>query len=148
MSDRPVKWKNNDAMYRILKIHGPWIGLMIAITIESSFSDVEVPDLGLEFADKIYHFTVFGVLGVLLIRGMLFATYRALKNHPFAATLIIGALFALSDEIHQSFVPGRSMDAYDWIADVLGIALFSLGYLWYLRKRRAVTEPEAGAKSP
>ncbi len=37
--------------------------------------------------------------------------------------LLFGALFAVSDEIHQSFVPGRDPDFFDWLADCVGISI-------------------------
>ena len=35
--------------------------------------------------------------------------------------MLIGLAYAASDEIHQYFVPGRSSDAGDWLADALGV---------------------------
>lgn len=44
------------------------------------------------------------------------------------------ALFGATDEIHQSFIPGRESDIRDWIADSMGacvgLALASLPFLW------------------
>ena len=42
--------------------------------------------------------------------------------------LLIGALYGASDETHQLFVPGRSCDIADWIADCVGIS-FSLLFI-------------------
>lgn len=73
--------------------------------------------------DKLLHFGVYFILGWL--------TYRAFEHSSLAktglknvviVTILLGALFAASDEIHQHFVPGRSMEVYDFIADALGIA--------------------------
>lgn len=38
-------------------------------------------------------------------------------------TLFVGLIFAASDEIHQSFVPGRTASIYDFIADAIGILI-------------------------
>ncbi len=35
--------------------------------------------------------------------------------------IIIGMLYAVTDEIHQSFVPFRSCSFGDWLADALGV---------------------------
>jgi VanZ family protein len=48
-------------------------------------------------------------------------------------TIAFCSLYALSDEWHQSFVPGRSSDVLDWIADTLG-AGFSVFLLYKLQK--------------
>ena len=40
-----------------------------------------------------------------------------------AAAVILAALYGLSDEIHQAFVPGRMADPWDWMADGFGAAI-------------------------
>ncbi len=47
--------------------------------------------------------------------------------------LIPGTLFALSDEWHQSWVPGRSCSLLDVILDVIGLCIGSAGILALLR---------------
>lgn len=37
--------------------------------------------------------------------------------------LLIGSIYAMSDELHQSFVPGRMPDIFDFLVDVIGIIL-------------------------
>jgi VanZ family protein len=54
---------------------------------------------------------------------------------------MIGALYGISDEIHQYFVPGRVMDWTDAVADTCGIALGS----WFFHHRRKTA---LGEKSP
>lgn len=67
--------------------------------------------------DKLAHFSVYGLLGTLMLRG--------LGRRRWAPWLAIAAvsLFGASDEWHQSFVPGRSCEVADWVADTLGAAL-------------------------
>jgi VanZ family protein len=55
------------------------------------------------------------------------------KNIPWI--LIIGCLFALSDEFHQSFVPGRTSEIGDIIADCLGIGMAVLVYWGIIDKK-------------
>lgn len=35
--------------------------------------------------------------------------------------IAVGLLYALSDEWHQMYVPGRSPDLADWLADAVGL---------------------------
>ena len=65
--------------------------------------------------DKIAHAGIFG-----LIAMMLWFVFD--RRYPL---LVIGlvAMTAAADEIHQLFLPGRSADAGDWIADVSGACL-------------------------
>ena len=49
--------------------------------------------------------------------------------------LLIGVLYAASDEYHQSLVPGRDSDVYDWVADSIGLAAGIGAMVYYKRKR-------------
>ena len=72
---------------------------------------------------KAAHFTVYGVLGVLsalscrLSLGFLGAPLTVF--YPFA----LSALYAVSDEIHQFFVPGRACQLRDILLDSSGALL-------------------------
>lgn len=101
-------------------------------------------ELGLPGLDKLVHAAIFGLLAVLLL--------RALENWPktllwrFALTLLISTLYGISDEWHQSFVPGRDADPLDALADFTG-ALLSLRVLWWRAQRSAKrTETQDGAE--
>ncbi|MDO8519907.1 MAG: VanZ family protein [Deltaproteobacteria bacterium] len=49
------------------------------------------------------------------------------------------AILAVLDEIHQMYVPGRSAEAADWVADVSGAALgMILCRAVYRRRKLAV----------
>jgi VanZ family protein len=82
--------------------------------------------------DKLGHACEYALGGWLLA--------RALRAHPRGATwaMALGALYALSDELHQARVPSRNSDVHDWLADSVGvlvaITLFHL--LTRLRQRR------------
>ena len=99
-----------------------WIllaGYGLLIFIQSSFPSL---DMGPELPgmDKLLHLAAYAVMGALACRA--FAT---LPRMPRPGTLFLaGALFALlfglSDEWHQSFVPGRMADGWDLVADGLG----------------------------
>lgn len=79
-------------------------------------------ELGFEWQDKIIHCTAYTIYGL--------CANVAWHRHPqrVRLTIIIGCLFGISDEFHQYFIPYRSADIFDWIADCLGIFL-SL-WLW------------------
>jgi len=63
------------------------------------------------------HLVVYGILGALLARGR-----RLQWDIPHPVLIMAGALYAASDEWHQSFVPGRQVSALDWVADLCGVA--------------------------
>lgn len=124
-------------MSRFLLLQGPWLALMSLIFAQSSTARIHLPNFGISWSDKVIHFSVFGLLGVLLNRGLRLSIKRVLREHHILFTYIIGFLYSFTDEWHQSFVPGRQADWLDWLADVLGIVSFVLLYnLWLKRKKR------------
>jgi len=65
---------------------------------------------------KAAHFTEYGILFWLLVRG-------PMARRPYLALMLCVA-YALTDEGHQVFVPGRTASLYDVALDSTG-ALFS-----------------------
>lgn len=66
-------------------------------------------------ADKLVHATLYGVLGWLVARAV-----EGRGQSAWAMVAIGVATFAAADEWHQQWIPGRSADAFDWVADVAG----------------------------
>jgi len=91
----------------------------LAIWILSSRPTLPLPP-GIPLLDKAAHFAAYAFLA--WATGLWFPgeTWRA---RPLRTALIVTAIcaaYGVVDEIHQSFVPGRDMNAWDWLADVLG----------------------------
>ena len=63
---------------------------------------------------KLAHFTEYFILGMLVYN---MTTSYNKKRH---LAIIICFMYALSDEIHQLFVPGRSCQILDMTIDILG----------------------------
>ncbi len=104
--------------------------LLIAVTIfgASSRSHVAAPPVA--NVDKYGHFLVYGLLATLTAR-------LGNGGRAAAAALVATSIFGLTDEWHQSFVPGRSCDVWDWVADTSGAALavtLYAGWPWYRRQ--------------
>lgn len=68
---------------------------------------------------KIAHFCIFGVLGVLVAFASL--GFDALCKLHFARSVFAGFLYAVSDELHQYFVPGRGPGLIDVLIDTAGV---------------------------
>lgn len=67
--------------------------------------------------DKLFHFAEFGGLALaLMLNRDLFG-----RNRPRIKMALSGMIWALADEIHQSFVPGRNCSVSDFLADSLGL---------------------------
>ena len=68
---------------------------------------------------KVAHFLIYTVDGFLLM-GLL-STYKIQDKWRLIMTIGIGILYAMSDEFHQSFSPGRSPKVTDVYIDTLGV---------------------------
>ena len=89
---------------------------------------------------KLAHFSEYLLLGVSLslsARDILSITvYRErgslslMHNQTIKISLLIGSLYAVSDELHQMFVPGRSCEIRDMIIDSCGV--FDGPLIWRL----------------
>ena len=104
-------------MLKALRLSGAWIW-MVAIFILSSIPSDNMPDLGFVFSDKLAHFAVYSVLGFLL--GWRFGKNKIDgKGVCWRNSFFIGIFYALFDEIHQLFVPGRQFDIWDIAFDIM-----------------------------
>lgn len=81
------------------------------------------------------HFVIFGVLAALNL-----STFKGRKtlvdtgSAVFLLSLFLTVLYAVGDEYHQSFTPGRHSSGYDVVIDACG-ALTVLGLLYTLNIR-------------
>lgn len=103
-----------------------WAGLIFYLSSQPEPLGQQPGDsLGL-----VAHTTVFGVLAalVLLAAG---GPARA-DRRAYLIAFLVASLYGVSDELHQAFVPGRSPDPRDWVADTAGAAaaLAGLALLW------------------
>lgn len=74
---------------------------------------------GLPIDDKLAHGILYAVFGVTLGMGW----SRAPSPVRHGILLAVGALYGVSDEWHQMYVPGRTPDLADWLADVCGLVV-------------------------
>lgn len=65
---------------------------------------------------KLAHFSEFAILGILMYLNV--REYK--KNRVVLITFVLSTLYALSDEIHQIFVPGRACTFVDMCIDTSG----------------------------
>ena len=97
-----------------------WMGLIFAL---SSLPGHRLPHL-LHGTDKVVHATEYAVLGALLCAVLNAQGLSARWLVPLAA--FGGALYGLTDEWHQSFVPNRDASGWDALADAVGATLGAL----------------------
>jgi len=109
---------------------GPMILWAIALFTQSSIPGDRIPDFEVFSHDKLIHFFIYVVFAATVNRAVANqGRFPLPARHHFLFTLIIVALFAASDEFHQYFVPNRSCDFFDWLADSVG-AILCIVVLW------------------
>ncbi len=123
--------ENNKVKLVYLPLVIYWIILLTATSLPSK----DLPSIGL--SDKVEHVSAFFVLAVLFNLTLLFQNkYSFLKKNAPVITLVLLSFYALLDELHQLFIPGRSCDVLDWIADFTGISLGVLLILFIIIKEK------------
>lgn len=96
---------------------GLWAAIIFFLSDQPS-----LPKLGPSWISFAAHFGEYLVLAFLLARA------------NDARTGIVGAgVYGITDEFHQAFVPGRTPDVADWLADIAG-ALVGV-FLYRLARR-------------
>lgn len=73
---------------------------------------------------KLAHFSIYTLVGLILM--LICKTYKISDLRSFFTSLIIGIIYASSDEIHQIFIPGRSAMITDVLIDSSGVLLGTL----------------------
>ena len=76
---------------------------------------------------KAAHFTIYLILGLLVLN-----CFSVFDRKTIILSILICVLYAISDEIHQIYVSGRSAEILDVFIDTLGA---SLGV--FIRKKAA-----------
>jgi len=126
---------------------GPALVWAAFIFYLSSQSWVDAPS-SLRINDKVAHIILYAVFGAALAWGA-----RGLGRRWYLILPVLGILYALSDEWHQSFVPMRDPSAGDLLADAVGIlaGFLILSVVLRNRGRRGVERepgPDAAHRHP
>lgn len=107
-----------------LKIHLSLILYMAGIFVMSSIPGDNLPKSEFEFSDKLVHAVVFMGLFILFFYSLKYQSKSVtLRKNSLSFAAIFSALYGLTDELHQRFVPMRSCELADWIADVTGVII-------------------------
>jgi VanZ family protein len=73
------------------------------------------------YGDKLMHGLLYGVMAFFLNYGL---NYKAFNSLQIGAVAVL--IFATLEEVSQYWIPSRTFDLGDLLADFIGVALFSL----------------------
>jgi VanZ family protein len=113
--------------HRLVRLWLPvaaWAALIFALS--------SIPDLGTGLGGwdlvlrKLAHAAEYAVLGALLVRA----------SSRVALAVVLGTVYAVSDEVHQAFVPGRMGSVVDVALDTVGVVCGVV--LWQKARARSL----------
>lgn len=88
------------------------------------------PALDVVGLDKFVHAGLFGILAVLLARALV------QEARPAWIALAASAAYGMFTELEQHFIPSRSMELGDFLADAAGAALGLVAFTVWAQRRR------------
>lgn len=85
--------------------------------------------------DKLFHAAVYGLLGIFFL-GAFRQGDQGYRPYILFLAVLLAVLYGITDEWHQSYVPGRTPDVTDVIADGIGATLGVFLASWILARLR------------
>ena len=80
---------------------------------------------------KLAHVTVYMVLFLLLANAL--KQHISERTYMYTYAALIGFLYAVTDEVHQVFVPGRSGNVFDVLIDIVGLGIGLLLFEFFVQ---------------
>lgn len=84
------------------------------------------------------HLSIYTLVGILIMSFI--STYKLHLKYKFSISILVGLIYAISDEIHQSFTPGRTASPIDVGIDTFGVFLGIIIVLIIISVYKALTE--------
>lgn len=112
-------------MARALSLWGPVGVWMVSLFVASAQSDVGIAG---RIPDWVTHGTAYCILGLLVSRATSGGFRRPLVRGEALLIVVLCTLYGVSDEFHQSFVPGRDASSWDVVKDLAGSVLGVLAW--------------------
>jgi VanZ family protein len=119
---RPSQW------HRQLYYGGPVLVYAAAIFYLSSLTNFPESVPSFFGFDKLAHFAEYGLFGWLICRWFVTSAEPSFKKHALLLSVFFGICYGLSDEWHQSFVPGRDASPWDLLFDSMGVLAAAFTY--------------------
>ncbi len=114
---------------------------MGAILTATSIPGRFIPVIGPRNTDKVVHLILYGTLSFLIARAL----DDPAKAHHRLRAFLSGFLFCVAmgaaDEWHQLYIPGRSAEVADWMADSAGGLVGAVAWMLRSRQREGTYAP-------
>lgn len=113
----------------------PAILYAVSLYWASSLPRLPIPQLGLQFQDKLIHALAYAILSALIYLAL--TKPWPLVTRPVLWSVVLGFLYGASDEWHQHFVAGRTAEWADLAADLTGVLLAQVALFWWRSRVRS-----------
>lgn len=97
-----------------------WAPVVAYMAVIFSFSSLNDPSLPAGTSDKTWHAIGYAGFAILVCRALSGRFGRRITLRTAVAAVAIAAAYGVTDEWHQTFVPGRGWDGDDIAADAIG----------------------------
>jgi VanZ family protein len=104
-----------------------WLPALVQMAV--IFGASSIPNLSRlpgDIPDKVGHGIGYAILAALVLRAIAGADWAKVTPPTAAAAWTVAAIYGITDEFHQRFVPGRTSAFDDWRADAIGAAIVVL----------------------
>ena len=85
-----------------------------------------------EISDKVLHAVEYAVLGGLCYRAFRWGMSGPVASQALLFAIVTAALYGMTDEGHQFFVPFRESSWQDWLADTAGAVIGAMSWRSFL----------------
>jgi len=102
---------------RAIWIWGPLLAYVVLIFYLSSLSQIP---WAAAYPDYVEHSTEYLGLAVLMARALNNGLRRPVRARTLLLSFLLCVGYAISDEVHQKFVPNRFADVTDVLSDAVG----------------------------
>jgi VanZ family protein len=120
---------------RFLRAYWPAVLWGIFILIATLLPGKSIPSVSLFRFDKLIHAFIFGIFAALCFYGLIrYKETLSLKEWIWVG--IFTVLWSIGIEGIQSFIPDRSADIYDVIANTIGVMISQVMFhIYFFRKQ-------------
>ncbi len=84
--------------------------------------------------DKVAHIFLYFGLGFLLHLTFKNSENLILRKYAAIFAIILGIVYGITDELHQSYVPGRTANVHDLLADGIGVTIAQILFILLVLK--------------
>ena len=111
-----------------------WFPAMVQMAAIFTLSSIpKLPSLPGGLTGYTGHFIGYAILGAVAVRGFAKARWSGVTAAAGWKAFALASVYGITDELHQTLVPGRTSTFSDWCADAIGAAVGVALVFWAAR---------------